>query len=70
MLLRTGNSVEKITNFAVASWLEQNDRSWIPDIGQECRWGSSDPWSQLEKTAAFQRSVTGLHRHPTQWRDG
>ena len=48
----------------MAGWLEQKDRGWIPGVGQECRWGSSDPWSHLEKTAAFQRSVTALHRHP------
>lgn len=54
----------------MAGWLEQTDRDWIPGVGQECRWGSNDPWSHLEKTSAFQRSVTGLHRHPAQWRDG
>lgn len=67
MLFSAGKSAEQ-NCVGVAGWLEQNDRGWIPGVGQECRWGSSSPWSHLEKTATFQRSVTGPHRHPAQWR--
>lgn len=41
--------------------MEQSDGDWILDGGQECRWGSRDPWSCVEKAAAFLKSVTGLH---------
>lgn len=69
MLITAGMSAKQ-NWVGVAESLKQNDGVWILVVGQECRWGSRDPWSHVEKTAAFLRSVTGLHRHPAQSRDG